>query len=204
MRRRSFRRSAKKRKVSWLEGVSTYDEATGVSSRLLALSNLTGLVWGANIGVVIPTDLPMHGGEDAVLTRIRGRIGFTDGRKNAGAGVAAFGFQMRVLLVKSDFIPALGTVSPFNYVTSAGLGADNILWFADVIVPNGSSGAAGAGYDNIINGSLERWLEIDVQAKRRVDGDSAILLWFQTVFPAGTTGADFRLIGGLRTLLMSP
>jgi len=204
MRRSRFRGKGfrKKRTVSWLEGVTSYDAIAGVSNRLVSLAVVSGNVWGANIGVVIPTDLPMHGGEDAVLTRIRGRLGFMDGRKDAGAGMAAFGYQMRVLVVKSDFIPAAGTVSPFDYTSSAGLGNDDILWEADVIAPNQAIGAAGAGYD-LLAGGYERWLDVDVQAKRRVDGDSAILLWFQTVMPAGTTGADFRLIGGLRTLLMS-
>ena len=72
---RRFRRNVKRRSVSWIDGITTYD-ATGVSNRLLSLTALGGNVWGVSIGLVIASDLPKHGGEDAVVTRIRGRLGF--------------------------------------------------------------------------------------------------------------------------------
>lgn len=202
-RRFSRGRFRKKRSVSWIAGVTTYDPAAGVSNRLIGLAPLTTAnVWGASIGVVIPSDLPLHGGEDAVLTRIVGRLGFMDGRKDAGAGAAAFGFQMRVTIAQSDFLPA-GIVTPFEFIASAGMGSDDILFESDVIVPNQAIGAAGAGYD-LLAGGYERWLEIDTSAKRKVQEDRAIIIWFQTVLPAGTNAADFRLLGGLRSLLMRP
>jgi len=199
--RRFGRRRGKRRSVSWIDGVTTYDETTGVSNRLEGLNNVAGNVWGASIGLVIASDLPKHGGEDAVVTRIRGRMFFTEGRRNAGAGLAAFGFQMRVVIAQTDFLPA-GTVTPWIFTSSVGLGNDDILFFADTIVSPTAIGAAGAGYENMV-GNGEHWLDIDVQAKRKVQEDRLIVLWFQTVMAPGTTGADFRWHGGLRTLLMT-
>lgn len=205
--RRRFFRGKRKRTVSWIPGISTYDDALGTSSRLIPLALLPGTVntWGVSIGVVFPTDLPAHGGEDAVLTRVVGRLGFIEGRKNAGAGLAAFGFQARVVIAATDFVPAAVGFgpSPFNFTTSVGLGNDDIMFAHDVIVPQVAIGAAGAGYD-LLAGGYERWLEVDVGAKRKCQEDRGVVLWVQTVLPAGTIGADFRLLGGLRSLLMRP
>jgi hypothetical protein len=125
-----------------------------------------------------------------------------EGRKYAGAGLAAIGYQMRVVICQTDFQPA-GTITPWDFTSSAGLGNDDILFFHDVIVPNVAIGGAGAGYDTQ-GGSMETWLEVDCSAKRRVQDDRLIVLWLQTVMPGGTTGADFRLLGGLRSLIMRP
>jgi len=204
--RRRFRRFGGKRKrsVSWLAGFSSYDAGAGTSNRLIALAAIPGSpnVWGASIGLVVPGDLPLHGGEDCVLTRVVGRLGFTDGRKDAGAGFAAFGFQMHVALVQSDFLPG-GTVTPWDFTSSVGLGNDDIMFSSDVIVPNAGIGAAGAGYELMV-GSYERWLQMDVGVKRKIQEDRCIILWFQTVLPAGTSAADFRILGTLRSLLMRP
>jgi len=201
--KRFGRRRGKRRSVSWIDGVTTYDEAAGVSNRLEALNNFPASnVWGASIGLVIASDLPKHGGEDAVVTRIRGRIFACEGRRNAGAGLAAFGFQMRVVIAQTDFLPS-GTVTPWVFTSSVGLGNDDILWFGDLVVSPTAIGAAGAGYENMV-GNAEHWLDIDVMAKRKVQEDRLLVLWFQTCLPAGTTGADFRWLGGLRTLLMNP
>jgi len=98
MRRRFFRGKSKRRSVSWIPGITTYDPTAGDSNRLVQLSAIPGATnaFGATIGLVIASDLPLHGGEDCVVTRVVGRLGFMEGRKNAGAALAAFGFQMRV------------------------------------------------------------------------------------------------------------
>jgi len=198
---RGFRR---KRSVSWLAGLSSYDGPGGTSARVIGLAAIAGApnVWAASIGLVIPADLPLHGGEDAVLARVVGRLGFMAGRKNAGAGLAAFGFQMHVALVQSDFLPG-GTVSPWDFTSSVGLGNDDIMFSSDVVVPSVAIGGAGTGYELAVGG-MERWLEMDVGVKRKVQEDRCIILWFQTVMPGGTTGADFTLLGSLRSLLMRP
>ncbi len=202
--RRRFGRRAAKRSTSWISGVTSYDTAAGTSSRLIALlaTGLPAGVWGASIGIVIPSDLPPHGGEDAVLTRIRGRLAFVEGRRNAGAGFAATGFQLRLAVVQTDYLPG-GAISPWDFTSSVGLGNDNILWSTDVVCSPTAIGAAGAGYENMV-GNLEQWIDVDVRAKRKLQEDRMVVLWIQTVLPGGTTAADFRLLGGLRTLLMRP
>jgi len=207
MSRRFFRGKRKRRTVAWVPGITTYDPAAGLSNRLIALAALptTANLWGVSIGLVLPPDLPMRGGEDAVLTRVVGRLGFMEGRRNAGAGLAAAGFQMRVAIVQSDMVPAAGGFSPsgFDFTSSVGMGNDDIIFAKDVIVPLQAIGATGNGYD-LLAGGYERWLEIDTGAKRKVQEDRGIIVWMQTILPAGTTGADFRMIGGLRTLVMNP
>lgn len=192
-----------KRAVSWLAGVSTYDSAGGTSSRLMALTT-TGLpagVWGATTGLVVASDLPDHGGEDAVLTRVIGRLGFMDGRRDSGAGLASYGFQLRVVVAQVAAEPT-GIFSQ-DFTTSAGMGNDNILYMRDVVVPGVPIGVSGGGYELAIGG-YERWLDIDIKARRRVQNDYQIIAWYQTVLPGGTVSADFRMLGGLRSLLMRP
>jgi len=201
--RRFFRGRKRKRSVSWIDGITSYDGAAGTNTRLITLLNFPGTnVWAASIGLVIPADLPFAGGEDAVLTRVVGRLGFMEGRRDAGAGPAALGFQMRVTIAQTDFQPA-GAVTPWDFTTSVGMGNDDIMSEWDVVVPNMGIGAAGGGYDTAAGG-MERWLEVDVSAKRKVQQDRCVVVWFETVFGVGTVGADFRLLGGLRSLLMRP
>lgn len=199
MRRRQLR-SAKRRTVAWVPGVSTYDSAS--HSRLISLTSLSAAAastFAASIALTDSADLSLHGGEDAVLTRIRGRLLFSDGRVNAGAGLAANSFQLRVAVVQTDISPALA-VTPLDLTSSAGLGNDNILWCLDVIVPSNTTSGVGTGMDAINWDG--RYLDLDVKAKRKLQVDRQIVIWFQTMLPGGTTGGDFRLRGGLRTLLM--
>jgi len=205
MARRFVSRRGRKRSTSWIASLTSYDSVAATSNRLISLAAVPGAaanVWGAVIGLVVPSDLPLHGGEDAVLTRIRGRLGFVEARVNSGAGLAAFGYQIRVVVVQTDWVPP-AVVSPFQYTSSAGLGNDNILHMQDVVASPTAIGAVGAGYENMV-GNFEQWLELDIKAKRRLQEDRMIAIWFQTILPGTATGGDFRLLGGLRTLLMRP
>jgi len=199
---RGFRR---KRSVSWLAGFSSYDAGAGTSNRLIALAAIPGSpnVWGASIGLVIPGDLPLHGGEDCVLARVVGRLGFMDGRKDAGAGPAAFGFQMHVALVQSDFLPG-GTVTPWDFTSSVGLGNDDIMFFQDIIVP-GTSVLVTPGATPPVSDQPSFEMSLDITTKRKIDSNRQLVLWFQSAFDAAvTTQVDFRLYGGLRMLMMRP
>jgi len=201
MRRNGRFRRGRKRSVSWVDGITTYGAAE--NSRLITLTQagFAANQWGATTGAVVASDLPFHGGEDAVVTRVVGRLGFMEGRRNAGAGLAATGYQLRVVVAQ---VPTEGaTIFSEDFTTSAGLGSEKILWFRDVIVSATAIGATGGGYDTAFT-SGPFWTEVDVSAKRKVQQDSTIIVWYQTVFPGGTSGADFRLLGGLRTLLMRP
>lgn len=202
--RRRFKSARRKRSVAWIPGITTFD--TGVAatnSRLVALAALSAAVpntWGVALAVTDDTDLSMHGGEDAVLTRIRGRLFFSDGRVNSGAGLAASAFQLRVAVTQTDITPALA-VTPFDFTTSAGLGNDNILWMDSVLVPSVVTTGAGTNIDTVDWEHFQ--LDIDVRAKRKLQSDRQVVLWFQSVFNGGTvTAVDFRLRGGLRSLLM--
>jgi len=202
--RRRFRRGpgVRRRTVAWVPGVTTFDQAGNASSRLITLTAFVAPAAGTfatAIALTDDADLSMHGGEDAVLTRIRGKLFFSDGRVNAGAGLAANSFQLRVGVVQTDISPSLA-VTPLDLTTSAGLGNDNILWLEDVIVPSTDTSGVGTAMDNI--GWDGRHLLVDVKAKRKLQSDRQIVIWFQGVPPAGAIGMDFRLRGGLRSLLM--
>lgn len=206
-----FRGRGRRRSVAWLDGISTFNAAQGqgLFARTISLSNIVtveALLWSATIGVVIPSDLPLHGGEDAVLTRVVGSLGFMQGRRDAGAGFGAAGFQIRAVVHLSDTVVNTGganTVSPFDFLTSAGLGADEILWFRDYVVNSTPIGAAGTGLDTAwVSAQLAD--PIDIKAKRKVQANSCVFLTMQTTAPAGTVGIDFQMFGGLRSLLMRP
>lgn len=207
MRRRRGLRA--KRSVAWLPGLSGYDGTAGTFSRLITLAALPGAanIFAAVVQMTLDADLALHGGEDAVLIRTVGRLGFMEGRRNAGAGLAAAGFQMRVALLASDarFDGASGALvgTQFNLLASEGMGIDDIMQMTDVIVPITAIGGAGAGFE-LATGTMQTWLDWDVKAKRKVQANKHVFLWFQTVCAAGTTGADFRLLGGLRMLMMRP
>lgn len=209
MRRRGFRFRRARRTVAWIPGLSCYDIGAGVSqTRLVGLTNVsTALfanVFGAAIALTIDSDLSMHGGEDAVLTRIVGRLGFTTGRVDSGAGAAATTFVARVVVAQTDFIPASGSVMPFEFLTSSGMGQDDILYMRDVIIP-GTSVLEAAGATVPLGTSNDYMLDIDIKAKRKLQSDRQVVIWFQTAFSDVTvTSADFRMWGGLRMLLMRP
>lgn len=202
-RRRAFGRRRAKRSVAWIDGFSGFDTTVPTDSRTLPLSVVLAAApntWGAAVELVNPTDLTEHGGEDAVLTRIRGRLGFFHGRRDTGAGFANFGFFARMLIVQSDADVAR-RIMPFDYTTSYGLGQDDILWMKDILVP-----ASGDPWteSSPATGSFNEYIhEVDVKAKRRVQKDRPILFWLQTVV-GGATALDCRFMGGLRALLARP
>jgi len=197
----------RRRSVAWIPGVTGYDIPGFQTSRLINLSQVAaGLypnVFGAAIGLTTNTDLSLHGGEDAVMTRIVGRLGFTTGRVNAGAGVAATTYLLRCVVAQTDNTDT-GSVMPFEYLSSNGMGNDDIMWFRDIIVPGTSvleqTGATAPG-----GTQTDYELDVDIGVKRKIESNRQLVLWFQTVFDAGTfVAADFRLYGGLRMLMMRP
>jgi len=206
-RRRGFRRSAK-RSVAWVDGISCMDGATASTTRTVTFSQ-TGFsvatVWGATIGLVVASDLPQHGGEDAVLSRIRGRLLFLGGRRDSGAGFASAAFPFRLVVAQVASTAAGGaTIFSDDFTTSAGLGQDNILYSRDHIWGAPAPGGTGAGFE-ALNSASESWLELDVKARRKVQVNSQIILWFQTLAPSpGTVAIDGQMAGSLRTLLMRP
>lgn len=202
MRRFGRRRFGGRRRasVAWIPGFSGYDTAVPTNQRTITLASQGAVApntWAVPVALVTPTDLSLHGGEDAVLTRIRGRFMLLNGRVDSGAGFAAATFPVRVViaLAQSD---ASGVFS-LDYTTAAGLGRDEIIHETEAMVSQAvltdSTPSAALGWN---------WIEIDSKAKRRMQESALAVMWFQTVLPVGTIAADFRYIGGLRTLLKRP
>lgn len=203
MRRRSFRSGrGRRRSVAWIPGLTTYDTANGLNARAITLAVVRAAVpntFGAAVQMTTDADLSLHGGEDAVITRILGRLYFTDG---TGAVGAATGYQLRVVLAYQDVNPD-GTTAATDFTTSDGLGIDNILWEKDVIVSSVATAGAGTGLDGIVFTEGFGMLDIDCKAQRKLQSNSQLILWFQTVTPAAAARA-FVLRGGLRMLLKRP
>lgn len=200
--RRAFGTRRGKRSVAWIPGFSGADDAGGLSARVQAFGGPipgTAHTWGiASTLVVSATDLPMHGGEDAVLERIRGSLQFSKGQRDSGAGFGNWSFALRCIIYQHQTVPA-GTFND-EFMSSAGLGADNILWTADTIcTADGGLDTTGfVDWDQI-------WrVDVDVRAKRKLQEDRPIVLAFQTIAPAGTVGLRMTVSGGLRTLMKRP
>lgn len=198
--RRTFGRRRVKRAVSWVDDFSTTDDAAGTNVRTVTLTGPvpgTAHTWSAVSELVGAADLTFHGGEDAVLSRIRGTLFFGNARVDSGAGFGAKSFPLQ--LVCAQHAKQGGAAFNEEFLTSSGLGRDDILW----------TGATWATSDTHAGAST--WdadqphrIDIDVKAKRRIQVDHTIGFYFQTVLPAGTTAADFEVSGFLRTLLMRP
>jgi len=202
--RRAFGRSPGKRSVAWIPGFSAYDDPGGAFSRLMTLAGpIPGSTstWGAAVQLTVDQDLQLHGGEDAVFQRLRGTFFFVEGRRNTGAGNVATSFPLRVVVYQCEILPG-GT---FNnvFTTSAGLGDDDILWTGEVLVSSVPQGATFTGLDTATVRSGAHYLDIDVRAKRKLSSNRQLVMAFQTSI-GGTTGLDFRLLGGVRMLLKRP
>lgn len=161
----------------------------------------------AAIDVVLQNDMQMHGGEDCVLERMRGRFLLFNARSGVGGTPASVtgGFVVKCVIALTEVVDdTTSLLSPTPFVDSQGLGRDNILWQRDVLVSGTTilgSGSSVAGEFDTLN---DYWFEIDVKAKRRIQENQTIILWFQTVIGALTPNLDFRMVGGLRTLLKRP
>lgn len=199
-----FRRGAGKRSVAWIPGLSYFDGASGTDYTVLPFAAVPGLtnIWGVATSMTTDTDLTLHGGEDAVFQRLRGSLLFTSGRRDGGAGNAAFGCCFQVILAQTDTLPG-GNVTPFNFCTSTGLGNDDILGRWTVGCSSVADGAAGTGLD-AVGPSFAQWLHLDVKARRKLQTDRHLVLWYQTALPAGTIAFDCRARGSLRMLLKRP
>jgi len=204
-RKRAFGRSRGKRTVAWTPGVTGFDSAGGTDWRLLTFAPITtgSNIWGAAIQVTNDSDLQLHGGEDAVVQRIRGHLLFTNTQKDAGAGLAAYSAFSRVLIVQTD-TTAAGLVMPFEFTSSEGLGRDDILHMQSCVLSQVVDGATQNGLDSLFSVSGLTTIYVDSKAQRKIQSDRHILLWIQTLLPGGTTGFQTRMRGELRTLLKRP
>lgn len=199
-RRRAFGRRSGKRSVGWIDGFSCYDDAAGVAERTFALAGpIAGTVstWGVAVILVVPADLSLHGGEDAVVERIRGTLFFFGARVNSGAGFANTSFPLRVVVAMHE-PEAAGTFRE-AFTRSVDMGQDRIMWEGETFATSDTHGAG-----QVFDWDQPWRLEVDVRAKRKVQQDNLVVLYMQTVLPAGTTAAEYKMAGGLRTLMKRP
>lgn len=199
-RRRSFgRRFGARRSVGWIPGASFYTPALWETTQ--AWFNVLGgtNIWGTATQLTVLEDLQSHGGEDAVLTRITGRILVFAGQVNAGAGLAPADFFYRLLVVQQDNTG--GGVLGIDYTTGAGLGRDSILFFRDGYCSRATEVDSVAPATSLID---SHWVDVEVKAKRKLEENKQVFLWIQSAFPVGTTGVQTRFAGGLRALLKRP
>lgn len=207
MRRRRFgfgARGFRKRSVAWIPGFNTFDDsvAIGDASRLLTFTRVeTGFqTFGAAVQLTSDTDLSLHGGEDAVFQRGRGRLLLFNGQRNDGGGLAATPFFCRIIVAQTDTTP-VGNVMPFRFTSGALLGNDDILWYRDVYCTNAT------GFVDTVNPTItleDHWFDVDIKARRKLQSDRQIVMWFQAVVPAATTALQCRVVGGIRLLLKRP
>lgn len=208
MRRRFGRRFGRKRSVSWIDGFSSYDDANGVQARLLSfagpIADSTN-TWGVAVQLTVPADFALIGGEDAVMTRIVGRVAFVEGRRNAGAGLAAMGFQARLVVYQPSLVETAvgGAVFNRSFTLSSHMGDETIMWMRDTVVSPTAIGVAGAGYELMVGNHIQ-WVDVDIRAQRKLQVDKPVAFLLQAVFAAGTIGADCRMLGGLRMLVKRP
>jgi len=205
-RRRSFSRS-RKRSVAWIDGLSGFQTATPIQVRVLTFAVVNAAVpntYGVAIGLTTDADLSLHGGEDAVIQRIRGRLLLYNGLVNAGAGPVAGSFFVRVVVAQSDITPA-GATFPADFTTSAGLGRDDILWTRDLLVSGTAILGNGTGVAAETSTLNDFWFDVDVRAKRRLQSGRQLVLWFQsTALAAGTVPVSCTMAGGIRLLMKRP
>jgi len=157
------------------------------------------------IQLTTDADLQLHGGEDAVIERIRGRL-LPYGALATPAGPVPTPTLCRCLIVQQDVTVAAG-IAPVDYSSGAGLGRDNILWSRDILISGTTVLGNGTGLATETSTIQDSWFDVDVVAKRKIQAGYHIFLDFQTVdfsAAAGNEPVSFQLAGGLRLLMKRP
>lgn len=199
---RGIRGRRLKRSVNWTPGVTDFNTTGPAQARICTWAAIAA---GSNTyfflsGILGDADLAQHGGEDAVVTRIRGRLRFWNSRFTVASPVQGTCF-VRTLVVMLQITEAGAAFMP-DYTTSDGLGRDEVMWSKDHLI----SGPVLAATDSAQNCDAG-WIDIDVKAKRRCQNRYYPVLVHQTVAPgmgAANVPVDFVRAGGIRTLLMRP
>lgn len=200
--RRRFRGAMRrKRTVAWIPGLTGFNTSAPAQARVLTLSAIgASNTYGGAIILVNDADLSMHGGEDAVMTRIRGTLWFYGMTYDAGGPQGSWG---RVVIAQQDIDPS-GNVMAVEFTTTAGLGRDEIMYSQDVMVTSVSTpGSSAAGTETSTLPLVAR-VDIDVKARRRLQSDQVPVLWFQTCKSGAAVPQSVAYAGGLRMLLARP
>lgn len=201
---RRFRRRvwSRRRSVSWIPGLTGFDPATPAQSTLVTFqAGLDANTKIAPFALVSSTDITDVGGEDCVLTRISYELCFYNGRKATDQQAA---LAVRMLVVLSEV--HTGGVSPQilgePYLTSSGLGRDNILHTRDFVVPTANGyEASGVLAETFLSSN---WIRGEVKARRKVNQGLLPMLWFSSCSDGANVPQDFRMLGHLRILMKRP
>lgn len=206
MRRFGRRAGLRKRTVAWVDGFSSLDTTVPRQLRPVVFAVVNAAVpntLGVAIQLTVDADLSMHGGEDAVITRIRGRLLLVGGLAGA-AGGAPTSFPVRCLIVKSDITPA-GAAFPGDWTTSAGLGRDDVLFMRDVLCSGTTVLGNGTGIATETSTTNGYWFDVDCKAQRKLQQGQHLVLWFQVVNTAAGVGpVSMNVAGNLRLLMKRP
>lgn len=194
--KRTFRRgSSRRRQVSWLP--AQVSSNLGQTDR--SVVNLVQAPGASGAQVYLPlmasTDLALHGGEDAVLTRVVGSFGLIGGRANA-APAAAF---ITVSIVQKESDAQTATVPFQNMWNLLDAGKDNVLWTKVLWCP-----ALPVAVPLIQPYPL--WTDIDVKARRKITEDNFVYLCIGSPGPVGGPPLldEVTAVWHLRTLMKNP
>lgn len=198
--RRGFRRGfgRRKRSVSWTPGITELQTTVPLQTRTTTFAILSGgsNTYAASFALLGDSDLQLHGGEDAVVVRIRGRLRLYGARIATDTASPLFA---RIVIAQMQVNEA-GSVDAIDYTTQTGLGRDDIMWCKDILIGATTLNASTTPMD--CDPGL--WHDIDVRAKRKLASGWVPSLWIQTCKAGANVPQDFQLAGGLRTLLMRP
>lgn len=188
--------------VAWIPGVSGLDPTAPAQAKVLTLTSLStsANTYAAALILVNDADLSMHGGEDAVMTRIRGSLWFY-AQTYDSAGPS--GTWARLVIALSE-VDSSGNVFPAAYSDGPGLGRDEIMWERDILVTPATVLCNGSGTGAETTSLYSARVDVDVKAKRRLDSAKVPVLWYQTVKSGAAVPQQVTYAGGLRMLLRRP
>jgi len=198
--RRAIRRfggRGRRRSVAWIPGYSTNSVIAPVSSafaQALALVPGSANTYGFGFALVNQTDLSLHGGEDAVIVRILGRLSFFRCLTAGAAGVTG---NFGVTISMED--TTAGQQAVREWIDSDAYGRDDVM-FHDNGWVDGNDWLAGANFSSAVN--MRSTIEFDIKAKRKIQQDRQPFLNWQLVTPLVPTTVS--VAGHLRMLLMRP
>jgi len=188
--------------VAWIPGVSGLDPSAPAQAKVLTLTSLSTSTntYAAALILVNDADLSMHGGEDAVMTRIRGQLWFYGQTYDTGGPA---GTWARLVIALSE-VDSSGNVFPAAYSDGPGLGRDEIMWERDILVTPATILCNGSGTGAETTSLYSARIDVDVKAKRRLDSAKVPVLWYQTVKSGAAVPTAVTYAGGLRMLLRRP
>ena len=182
-------------------GVSGLDPTAPAQAKVLTLTSMSTSTntYAAALILVNDADLSMHGGEDAVMTRIRGSLWFY-GQAYSDTGHPARGRGWSSRCPKS--IRQETSIPRRTAMARAWAGTRS--WERDILVTPATILCNGSGTGAETTSLYSARVDVDVKAKRRLDSAKVPVLWYQTVKSGASVPTQVTYAGGLRMLLRRP